>query len=301
MHDAGSITLYDDSDDVTVYLKNSGDAGSGKLSFYDTNDIEFITFDAENKRIGIRNNAPAVDLSIKRTTGVDTEIKLENSGGSLRLVNYQDGAGYIGTGANDKLYLMSNNNSSIVIEPTWEVGIGGTATQNVQLDVYDNYRSGFTDIARFRRNISGTIRGIKIIGDTSGTYFDTITTHNIRFYANGSERMSIQEDHIYIDTGNGDLKINTYNESVADDANIVLPSFTNGCKGWVMIGNAEEYTEFWVDNDGDVTLVDGSANVVAGADTDAKVCIGTSATQEPLVVKNRLGGAKNFLMEIKYN
>lgn len=91
-------------------------------------------------------------------------------------------------------------------------------------------------------------------------------------------------------------------EAVGNDSNVTaLPSITNGGFGYVQAGNNEAYALFLIDNDGDVTLLLNSANVVAGADTDDMLCIGTAATQEPLVIKNRLGASKNVNLMLWYN
>jgi hypothetical protein len=91
-------------------------------------------------------------------------------------------------------------------------------------------------------------------------------------------------------------------ETVADDATVTaLPSITNAGFGYIQVGNNEEYALFLIDNDGDVVLLINSANVVSGADTDGKLCIGTAATQEPLVIRNRLGASKNVNLMLWYN
>lgn len=91
----------------------------------------------------------------------------------------------------------------------------------------------------------------------------------------------------------GALKLFAHNKSVADDAVITLPAVTSNGFGMVAADTASnEFTIFYVDATGTVTLVSNTANVVANADTDTKVCIGTAATQEPLQIKNRLGAAK---------
>jgi hypothetical protein len=91
-------------------------------------------------------------------------------------------------------------------------------------------------------------------------------------------------------------------EAVADDATVTaLPSITNACFGYIQVGNNEEYALFLIDNDGDVVLLMNSANIVSGADTDGKFCIGTAATQEPLVIRNRLGASKNVNLMLWYN
>ncbi|GAB63115.1 MAG: hypothetical protein DWB56_06680 [Candidatus Jettenia sp.] len=80
-----------------------------------------------------------------------------------------------------------------------------------------------------------------------------------------------------------------YNKSVDDDAVITLPSITTSGYGIVIAGDNTERTMFWINSTGTVALLNNSANVVANADTDANLCIGTAATQEPLQIKNRLG------------
>ena len=89
-------------------------------------------------------------------------------------------------------------------------------------------------------------------------------------------------------TRQGNLLQWTYQGSVADDGTFNLPAITTAAIGLITCGNAE-HTIFYVDDDGDVTLISNSANVVANADTDANLCIGTAATQEPLTIRNRLG------------
>jgi hypothetical protein len=103
-------------------------------------------------------------------------------------------------------------------------------------------------------------------------------------------------------TENG-LKRFCYSASVNDDAIIYLPAITNAGRLSIQVGNLEEWAECLIDNDGDVTLLTGlnSTNVVAGADTDTKFCVGTGATQEPLAIKNRLGAAKNVNLVLWYN
>jgi hypothetical protein len=93
-----------------------------------------------------------------------------------------------------------------------------------------------------------------------------------------------------------------YYADLANDAILTLPfSVTSSARGFIAAGNNEERTDFWIDNDGDVTLVNNSVNVVANADTDDKLCIGTAAAQEPLQIKNRLNATKKIFLVIWYN
>lgn len=119
--------------------------------------------------------------------------------------------------------------------------------------------------------------------------------------ASRAERFSIGEDGLVDWARLGDLYQWTYQGDLADDATFNLPAFTDACWGFIQAGNNEEYALFTVDDDGDVILVANSANVVANADTDTNLCIGTAATQEPLVIKNRLGATKNINLIIWYS
>jgi len=93
------------------------------------------------------------------------------------------------------------------------------------------------------------------------------------------------------------LKIFHYNKSVADDGIVTLPAVTTNGYGKITVGTAATtYAEFVVSSAGTVTLLGAAvvttADVVANADTDTKLCIGTAAGQEPLQVKNRLGSTQ---------
>ena len=88
------------------------------------------------------------------------------------------------------------------------------------------------------------------------------------------------------------LKLFAYNKSVADDGIVTLPAVTSNAYGFVSTNGGATYSHFTVSATGTVTLFNNTADVVANADTDVKVDIGTAATQEPLQVKNRLGSTQ---------
>ena len=99
----------------------------------------------------------------------------------------------------------------------------------------------------------------------------------------------------------GIMKFFAKSESVEDDGSFQLPNITNSAWGFVAIGNNEEYAIFFISGNGNVTLAFNSTNVVANSDTDGKFCIGTATSQEPLVVKNRLGAAKHVNLILWYD
>ena len=80
-----------------------------------------------------------------------------------------------------------------------------------------------------------------------------------------------------------------YCKSVVDDGVITLPLVTTNGFGVVSVGTAvTTYTQFLSSSTGAVTLLNNTADVVANADTDTKLCIGTASPQEPIQIKNRL-------------
>ena len=104
----------------------------------------------------------------------------------------------------------------------------------------------------------------------------------------------------------GPLKVFAYNKSVVDDGIVTLPAVTTNGYGKITVGTtAATYAQFVVGSTGTVTLlgvaVITTADVVANADTDAKLCIGTAGTQEPLQIKNRLGSTQVLNIEFWYD
>lgn len=94
--------------------------------------------------------------------------------------------------------------------------------------------------------------------------------------------------------------------SVADDDTISLPTITANSAGHGFIhvsaaGVIDESAEFEIDSTGTAALIRGTANVVVNADTDTKLCIGTAAAQNPMTLRNRLGGPKTIMAKLWYN
>lgn len=78
--------------------------------------------------------------------------------------------------------------------------------------------------------------------------------------------------------------------TLSDDESIILPP--NRCgRGWVLVGDNEEYSDFRFCGNGTVTLFSSSANVI-NSDTDANFCIFSNGSS--VVLKNRLGTTKTI-------
>lgn len=99
----------------------------------------------------------------------------------------------------------------------------------------------------------------------------------------------------------GTVKIYVHNAEILDDGSFSLPAITTSAFGWIVIGDNEERSLFTIDSTGSVTSLNSSSNIVLNADTDLNICIGTAGTQEPLIIKNRLGGSKNIMLTMWYN
>lgn len=93
--------------------------------------------------------------------------------------------------------------------------------------------------------------------------------------------------------------------SIVDDGTIIMPfSIDYFAWGWIAVGsptNVDARSMFFIDGNGDVTLISNSSNVVANVDTDTKVCIGTQVSQEPLIIKNRLGASRHVTLMVFYD
>jgi hypothetical protein len=99
------------------------------------------------------------------------------------------------------------------------------------------------------------------------------------------------------------LKLFTYNAAVADDATVELPAITNFGSLFVTAGttNAASFQGYVGPTGTAYQAYAPPATVVMNADTDTKLCIGTAAAQEPLLIKNRLGSEQVIHIVLWYD
>ena len=97
-----------------------------------------------------------------------------------------------------------------------------------------------------------------------------------------------------------------YAAAIADDGIKILPTIlaNYAAKVEVIVSSAgviDANATFMIDSTGTVTPQVDSGNVVYNVDTDAKLCIGTAAAQNPLTIKYRLGSAvAKIMINMKY-
>ena len=90
-------------------------------------------------------------------------------------------------------------------------------------------------------------------------------------------------------------------KNMVDDGTITLPRVTKGGYGVIVGNNGATLSHFVSSDAGAVTLINNTADVVANADTDTKLCIGTASPQEPIIIKNRLGAEKSVIILFWYD
>ena len=84
--------------------------------------------------------------------------------------------------------------------------------------------------------------------------------------------------------------------TVADEDSIQLPDAIT-IKGEVFVNGDNERANFFVENNGTVTL-DYSGGSVVNTDTDTNLCIIDKGTNA--IIKNRLGSSKKICYSLKY-
>ena len=96
------------------------------------------------------------------------------------------------------------------------------------------------------------------------------------------------------------LQSETFGGNILDDGTFPLPLISNSGWGVLVVGSDEERASFSMASDGTINLIYGSSKVVVNADTDGKICIGTSVAN-PCIVKNRLGSTKTVTVQFWFS
>lgn len=97
-----------------------------------------------------------------------------------------------------------------------------------------------------------------------------------------------------------------YAAAIADDGHVDLPTikanYAAKCEVIISsVGVIDANATFMIDSTGTVTPQVDSGNCVYNIDTDVKLCIGTAAAQNPLIIKYRLGSAvANIMITMMY-
>lgn len=147
-----------------------------------------------------------------------------------------------------------------------------------------------------------------LLGDDADLTFstDTLTATKFSGALNGTVGATTPAAGTFTLVTIGGTKYLTSTSSVLDDGTVALPTVTattGALYGVVLVSSAgivDANATFIADATGTVTLQITGGSVVANADTDGNLCIGT-AVANPLTVKNRLGGTKTVTIITWYN
>jgi hypothetical protein len=217
-------------------------------------------------------------------------------------------ANYYTTTEADALFI--NRNGSLAMTGNFRLGAyyisrDGTATKGLSFDASHN--ASFSDDL--------TIGGNLVLVDSTNPL--SLTLYNTYTAADNYERAFMKWNSNVLEIGiekgssgtlremafthTGTLKFFTHNAEIVDDGTFNLPSITSHAFGWIVAGDNEERSLFWITAAGVVTLTSNSTNVVANADSDAKLCLGITSPEEPLTVKNRLAAPKMISLFMWYD
>jgi len=123
------------------------------------------------------------------------------------------------------------------------------------------------------------------------------TTDTIGFAAGGAEIASLAAKALAMGQS---AKIFFGSSTLADDGKVALPNHTVVMFGIVLAKAGATFAIFYATAAGAVTLVSNTSDVVANADTDAKLDIGITNPDNPIEIKNRLGDSYDVNYFIVY-
>ena len=123
------------------------------------------------------------------------------------------------------------------------------------------------------------------------------TTDTIGFAAGGAEIASLAAKALAMGQS---AKIFFGSSTLADDGEVALPAHTVFMFGIVLAKAGATFAIFYATAAGAVTLVSNTSDVVANADTDARLDIGITNPDNPIEIKNRLGASYDVNYFIVY-
>jgi hypothetical protein len=123
------------------------------------------------------------------------------------------------------------------------------------------------------------------------------TTDTIGFAAGGAEIASLAAKALAMGQS---AKIFFGSSTLADDGEVALPAHTVFMFGIVLAKAGATFAIFYATAAGAVTLVSNTSDVVANADTDARLDIGITNPDNPIEIKNRLGATYDVNYFIVY-
>ncbi len=248
----------------------------------------------------------------------DVSVKLVAKAGTDRVtawVDDQDGA--VGKGS---LYIMSEDGTVICLGGPLGIELWPADTVNA-LKIYDskNYLEwlqivfdGHMAYIQTSKATGGSTQGLLLGRYGGGDMVELAADGTIALNTKNNRDLNINPHG----TGGMATTVNDgagvaadrsvrhifHSKDVVDDGVITLKAVTSHGFGTVLVGtDVATRTQFFVDSTGTVTLLNNTVDVVANADTDTKLCIGTALPQEPLQIKNRLAATKPITVIFEFD
>ena len=106
-----------------------------------TNNTERMRIDSSGN-VGIGTASPSSKLQISNGTAVDTQVQITNSVSTLKLSSFSDGSGAVETTGAYALRFFTDATERMRVSSNGNVGIGGTASAFVKLQLSGTYPTG---------------------------------------------------------------------------------------------------------------------------------------------------------------
>ncbi len=258
--------------DNNFYIESLEQGSTSYANPFSQRTEPIIAIDVEERNVGIGHASPTADVDIRGNSSVELPNTCSSSGTTVTSTAH-------GQWALDVLSLPSGDNGT---EETFII----TAVTNANTMIIDSVPTN-------------AVSGVVCHTDSDLLNIDD---------AEGREKFNINKRGLV--TFDGDLKMIAETIYLADDGAFSIETGVNGTGaaityhgfGWLIVGDADEYAQFWVNATGGVILVGNTADIVANADTDGKFCINIAGDPaEPVYLKNRLGSATQVSYVFWYN
>jgi len=257
----------------------TGLGGSGYLVFANEN-AERMRIDSSG-RVMIGTSSASYPFTVQSTGTSTVHVKTTATNGAAQLRLENDAKAYaVGVGSSDQLYIYDNTNGAnrIVVDTNGNVGINKDTPSS-----YQSYR--YLEVAGVSSGQGGVIQimtsGQEARGqwavDSSGVRLLAVTNHNLSFFTNGSERMTIASygsvgigtstptnfsTYKYLDimgsatTTGGVIQLKTSDSS----ANMLMYSSSSGG----VLGTATNHNLSFITNNSGKMVLDTSGNLLVG-------------------------------------
>jgi hypothetical protein len=291
-------------------ITSAGNVGIGTASPTLDGSLAGLSVNASGTVLHIDDGDGATLKLTDPASGANRGLGITLQGTSAAISNCESGELRFGTGNTERMRIDSSGNVGIgtsSISPyklrVSESATGGTVFARVE----NTGTTGSNNTAAFQVGTSSNAFQINCneqfnysqlvnIGSAVNLYYDS-NSHIFRTNS-GTERLQVTSTG-KINTSNRDFGFHNHNTTVslADDASIVINAGTAGGGLLAIYETASgQWANFGVGYNGATLMSALNLVVFDVADTDGKICVFSSG--HTITIKNRLGGTKNFYINM---